>query len=72
MIKRILICLDRSKYSKRIIPVAMEIALSLKSEVFFLLVSDEDIITAPPVPDDPMEDESLVIEARKAYDKAMT
>ena len=71
MIKRILICLDKSKYSKRIIPVAMEIALSLKSEVFLLLISDVDIINEPPVPDDPMEDESLVIEARKAYDKSM-
>lgn len=69
MISKILICLDGSKYSKQIIPIAMEIALNFKSKVFLLRVSPEPIVRRPPVPDDPMEDESYVIEARKNYNK---
>ena len=63
MIKKILICLDGSKYSEQIIPLAMEIALNFKSEVFLMRVSPEPIVKRPPVPGDPMEDESYVIEA---------
>jgi nucleotide-binding universal stress UspA family protein len=72
MIKKILICLDGSKYSKQIIPLAMEIALNFKSEVFLMRVSPEPIVKRPPVPGDPMEDESYVIEARKTYDQINT
>jgi len=67
MITKILVCLDGSSYSEQIIPLAMDIALNFKSEVFFLRVSPEPIVTKPPVPGDPMEDESYVIEARKTY-----
>lgn len=72
MIKKILICLDGSKYSEQIIPLAMEIALNFKSEVFLMRVSPEPIVKRPPVPGDPMEDESYVIEARKVYDQLKT
>lgn len=69
MIKNILVCLDESKYSEQIIPFAMDIALNFKSEVFFLRVSPEPVVSKPPVPGDPMEDESYVIEARKTYNQ---
>lgn len=69
MITKILICLDGSRYSKQIVPIAMEIALNFKSKVFLLRVSPEPIVRRPPVPGDPMEDESYVIEARKTYNK---
>jgi len=69
MITKILICLDGSKYSEQIIPLAMDIALNFKSEVFLIRVSPEPIISKPPITGDPMEDESYVIEARKNYNQ---
>jgi len=72
MLKKILICLDGSEYSVQIMPLAMEIALNFKSEVFLLRVSPEPIVKRTPVPDDPMEDESYVIEARKVYNQLKT
>ena len=72
MIKKILICLDGSKYSEQIIPFAMEIALNFKSEVFLLRVSPEPIVKRTPVPDEPLEAKSYVDEAGKCQDQLKT
>jgi len=70
MRKRVLVCLDGSKLAEQILPHVLEEAVPLKYELILIRAISRPVIDFPPKPNDPMEKESLVIEARKEYSDA--
>lgn len=67
MHKRVLVCLDGSKLAEHILPYVLDEAVRLQHKLILIRAIPTPVIDYPPIPDDPMEDESLVIEARKEY-----
>lgn len=70
MHKKILVCLDGSKLSEQILPYVLDEAVRLQHKLVFLRAIPRPVIDRPPIPGDSMEDESLVIEARREYSDA--
>jgi nucleotide-binding universal stress UspA family protein len=68
--KRVLVCLDGSKLAESILPCIIDEAICSHHELILLRAIPRPVIDNPPDPNDPMENESLVVEARKEYSDA--
>ena len=65
--KRVLVCLDGSSFAEKILPYVFKEAVRFQNRLIFIQAIPRPVIDYPPIQDDPMEKESLVVEARKEY-----